>query len=304
MATAASADSAVIPDTPDLPWADPSHQSPLEVLVSQIASSLAGRPVRAYCNGQNDWDALATRVGIDGSRVWGYVARPQYWYPALGTWAEDSTYTQLATKACDRLWQFAKASTKPTRCSAYRTTTKTVRLQVRYRATVPVVTRKRAKVNGRWITRTVKRTRLVWKTRMETQTRDVQQQLGLLPCYSKPEPSVTLSSFSGGTSGYAEVVFAIVTVAHESGHLRDNTSGARAITSKAAAESRAECFGLQNISRVAIALGAGADDAANMQRWYWENVYPSRKTGQPDYWSADCRQDGPLDFSPGDGVWP
>jgi len=118
------------------------------------------------------------------------------------------------------------------------------------------------------------------------------------------EQGVTLSSFAGGGSGYAELVFAIVTVAHESGHLRDNTSGQPAPTSTGAAESRAECLGLQNITRVAVALGATPDDARNMQQWYWENYYPLRKTGSPDYWSADCRQDGPLDFSPGDGVWP
>ena len=300
----ASADSAVIPDTDALPWTDPSHQSPLEVLVSQIASSLAGRPVRAYCNGQTDWDTLARNVGFDGSMVWGYVAPPLYWYPTLGTFADDSTYTQLATNDCDRLWQFAKASTKPTKCPAYRTVSETKRVRVRYRAPATVKLRRRVKLKGKWVTRTVTSKRVVWKTRVETRTTTSQQQLGLLPCYSQTDPEVTQDAFPGGERAYSDFVFAIQTLAHESGHLRDFTSGKPVINTSAQAESRAECFGMQNIARVAIALGAGPDDATNMQRWYWENYYPLRQTQLPDYWSPDCRADGPLDESPGDGVWP
>jgi hypothetical protein len=301
-ATAASADSSVIPDTPDLPWADPNHQSPLEVVVSQIASSLVGRPVRVYCNDQNAWDALVARLGVPGS-AWGFAQTPRF-NPVLGMWTEDAKNIQLAVKPCEQLWEFAKASTKPTRCAAYGTTTQTIRVSVRYRASVPVVVRKRVKVNGRWVTRSVRRTRLVWKTRMETRTKDVQVQLGSLPCYSKRQPGVTLSPFPGGTAAYAELVYGIMTVSHESGHIRDMRSGTPVVRSTATVESRAECYGLQNLAGVAIALGAAADDAANMQRWYWENTYPLRQTTAPDYWSADCHEDGPLDFSPGDGVWP
>jgi hypothetical protein len=300
----AQADTAVIPDTDSLPWTDPTHQSPLEVLASQIASSLAGRPVRAYCNGQTDWDTLAHNVGFDGSIVWGYVASPRYWYPTLRTFAEDSTYTQLATNACDRLWQFAKATTKPTRCPAYRAVTETKRVKVRYRRTAPMKVRRRAKLKGHWVIRTATTKRLVWQTRVETRTTTRQEQVGYLPCYSETDDDVTLSPFSGGTQGYSEFVFAIETLAHESGHLLDFTSGKPAISSKAVRESRAECFGMQNIARVATALGASPDDGANMQRWYWENYYPTRQTQLPDYWSPDCRADGPLDASPGDGVWP
>ncbi len=302
-ANVAHADSAVIPDTDSLPWTDPTHQSPLEVLTSQVASSLAGRPVRVYCNGQNDWDTLARNAGFDGTLWWGYVAQPRYWYPTLGTYAEDSTHTQLATKACERLWQFAKATTKPTRCAASLTVTETRRVKVRYRATAPA-RRRRVRVKGHWVTRIVTKKHAVWKTRVATRTTTRQEQLGPLPCYSETESDVTLSEFPGGTRGYRELVFAIQTLAHESGHLLGFTSGKPVIASRAVAESRAECFGMQNIARVAIALGAAPDDAANMQRWYWENLYPTRQAQLPDYWSPDCRADGPLDASPGDGVWP
>ncbi|HET7368672.1 MAG TPA: hypothetical protein VFI83_09930, partial [Gaiella sp.] len=70
-------DTSVIPDTPNLPWTDPTHQSPLEVFAAQVASAIAGRPVRVYCNGQTDWDSLAQSAGFDGSRVWGYVPSPR-----------------------------------------------------------------------------------------------------------------------------------------------------------------------------------------------------------------------------------
>lgn len=299
----AHADSAVIPNTDALPWTDPTHQSPLEVLAGQVASSLAGRPVRVYCNGQTDWDTLALNAGFDGSMVWGYVASPRLWYPALGTYAEDSTHTQLATKACERLWQLAKAATKPTRCPASRTVTETKRVKVRYRATPPAK-RRRVRVSGHWVTRAVANKRVVWKTRVEARTVTREEQIGLLPCYSETDVDVTLSDSPAGTQGYWEFVFAIQTLAHESVHLLDFTSGKPLISSKAVLESRAECLGMQNIARVATALGAAPDDAANMQRWYWENYYPTRQAQFPDYWSPDCRADGPLDASPGDGVWP
>jgi hypothetical protein len=303
-AAVGQADTSVIPDTQNLPWTDPTHQSPLEVFAGQIASSIVGRPVRVYCNGQNDWDTLAQSVGFDGSTVWGYVAQPRYWYPALGVYAEDSTHTQLATKACDRLWQFAKASVKPTKCAATRDTAETKIVTVRYRAPVAVKVKKHIIANGRRVTRVVTVRRMVWKTRKEKRTQTRTEQVGMLPCYSTPESDVTLATPSDGERGYVENVFAIATLAHESIHLFDFTSGKPVVASRPAAESRAECIGMQDIARVAIALGAAPDDASNMQRWYWENFYPTRRTQLPDYWSADCRPDGPLDQTPGDGIWP
>jgi hypothetical protein len=304
-ASTAGADSGTIPDTPDLPWTDPSHRSPLEQLASNVASAIAARPVRVYCNGQNDWDTLATTVGFDGARIWGYVAAPRYWYPTLGTFAEDSTHTQLATKACERLWQFAKATTKPTRCAASRVVVESKTVSVPYTVRVKARTRKRVRVNGRWVTRSVMVNRSVTKRRLESRTVTRNEPAGLLPCYSGPPTDVVVSSPPGGFSEYSEYIFAIATLAHESIHLRDFTAGQPVRDgSRATYESRAECLGMQNIAAVAVALGAGQDDAANITRWYWENYYPTRQTQLPDYWSADCRAGGALDATPADGIWP
>lgn len=301
----ARADTGVIPDTPDLPWAHPTHESPLELLASRIASEIAQREVRVYCNGQNDWDVLAREANFDGARIWGYVASPRLWYPALGTFAESSTHTQLATKACERLWQFAKATTKPTKCKASRLVTETRQVSVRYRTTVAAKVRKRVKVNGRWVTRVVTVKQLVWKTRVENRTESYTEPLGLVPCYSPAAAGVTIASPAEGRQAYSDYVAAITTLAHESIHLYDFTSG-RTVHgwSRAVFESRAECLGMQNAARVALALGAAPDDAANIARWYWETFYPKRQTEFPDYWSSDCRAGGPLDATPADGAWP
>ena len=93
---------------------------------------------------------------------------------------------------------------------------------------------------------------------------------------------------------------------HESIHLLDLTAG-KSLDPAATpqlAESRAHCLGMQIIARVAVALGASADDAESMTRYFLERVYPLRKAENPDYWSPDCKADGPLDQTPDDGVWP
>ena len=48
-------------------------------------------------------------------------------------------------------------------------------------------------------------------------------------------------------------------------------------------------------------LGAPSQYARSAAVIYWEAAY----TAQPDqYRSPDCREDGPLDLTPGDGAWP
>jgi hypothetical protein len=303
-AASASADTGVIPDTPDLPWADPNHQSPLELVASGIASEIARRPVRVYCNGQGDWDSLARSAGFDPARVWGYVMAPRYWYPSLGTWAESSTHTQLAPIACERLWQFAKATTKPTKCTASRVITETRQVQVRYKVTTRSKVKKRARVKGKWVVRMVVTTRSVWRTR--TEPRDVTRTIPLEPrsCYGSGEDGVTLEAPTDGWGRYGEFAFALQTLAHESVHLFSFTAGYPVPRSVQEEESRAECWGMQLIPYVAWSLGASEDDALAIGRWYAEDFYPRRQSSAPDYWSPDCKMDGGLDLTPGDGHWP
>ena len=303
-ATNAHADTGVIPDTPDLPWTDPNHLSPLEVLSSQIAGQIAGREVRVYCNGQNDWDILRAQRSIP-ENVWGYVAGQQY-YIQSRAFVSSAPDTKLAPIACQYLWGFAKAQAKPTKCDATQTVTTSRTVAVRYTKRVAVRVTRRVKVNGVYVKRRVTVYRQVWRTRREQRTTTTTVPLGRVPCYSTAEPGTTVTPPAGGQAEYRNVVFAIATLAHESIHLLDFTAGRSidAVATTQAAESRADCLGMQNIARVAVALGDTPDDAAALANYYALKMYPGRQTSNPDYWSPDCVSDGRLDQTPGDGVWP
>lgn len=304
VATDARADTGVIPDTPDLPWTDPNHFSPLEVLSSQIASQIAGREVRVYCNGQNDWEILRAQRSIP-ENVWGYVVVP-YYYVVSRTWVSSAPDTKLAPIACQYLWNFAKATSKPTKCDASTTTPTSRFVTVRYKQRVAVKIIRRVKVNGAYVKRRVTVYRNVWRTRQEQRTTTATVQLGRVPCYAPAAPGTTVTAAVGGVSEFRNFVMALATFAHESIHLFDLTAGKSidAVATTQAAESRAECFGMQNIGRVAVALGDTPDDAAALAKYYATAMYPRRQTSDPDYWSPDCVPDGRLDLTPGDGIWP
>lgn len=303
-AATALADTAVIPDTPDLPWTEPSHNSPLERVATAIATEIAGREARVYCNGQNDWEIVVASGHTD---AWGFVPRPRLWFPATRTFADSSPATQLAPIACEHLWKFAKASTKPTRCESFKTVTRTTDVEVRYRAQIPVKTTKRVKVKGLWRIKTVTVKKPVWRTRTEARTTSEDVPLSPVPCYGQPAAAgITLSPPAGGWEAYVNFVKAIQTLAHEAIHLFDGTAGKSVdvIGTTNAAESRAECLGMQNIARVAKRLGAGEDDAVSIARYYAEQYYPRRQQVAPDYWSPECKPGGTLDLTPSDGSWP
>ncbi len=304
VATGARADTGVIPDTADLPWTDPNHRSPLEVLTSQIAGQIAGREVRVYCNGQNDWEILRAQEGIP-ENVWGYVLGP-YYYVVSRTFVSSAPDTKLAPIACQYLWNFAKATAKPTKCDASTTTTSSQSVTVRYQQWVAVKILQRVKVKGVYVMRRVTVYRDVWRTRQEQRTTTTSVQLGRVPCYASAAPGTTVSTPAGGESEFRNFVFAIATLAHESIHLFDLTAGRsiEPVATTQAAESRAECLGMQNIPRVAVGLGATPDDAAALAKYYATVMYPRRQTSAPDYWSPDCVQGGRLDLTPGDGIWP
>ena len=296
-APAAYADSSVVPDTPDLPWANPTHESPLELVASRIASEIAGRPVRAYCNTPSEWAAL--RALPD---AWGTVPWPRFWTPTLVTWTDSSTRVHLAQIACEHLWGFAKASTKPTKCPASRTVTSTRKVTVRYRARVPVKVTRKVKVNGVWVTKRVTVRKLVWKTRTEERTESTTTEIDPVPCYMPAVgPGVVVRS---GDPAYRYYVYAVHSLAHEIFHVVDLTAGKPAIIAPAYLESRADCFGLQNIARVALGLGAADDDARSMARYFYELIYPGRQSATPDYWSPECRPGGALDLAPATPDWP
>ena len=76
---------------------------------------------------------------------------------------------------------------------------------------------------------------------------------------------------------------------HELEHVRGTKS-----------EVRADCFGLQSVREVAVALGAPAAQAGVMARYAASHLYP---TNRPEA-SAECRNGGRLDLRPGSPQWP
>jgi hypothetical protein len=262
--TTASADTRVIPDTPNLPWSDQRHETPLEHIASGIATTIAGRPVRVQCNGLNDWVGLVSEFGVDARSVWGFADMPGPWSPESGTWLESSTHVHLGPLACGHLWRYAKAASKPTKCSAWR----------------------------------------IWKSRSASRRVTRSVAVEPRPCAGRRERGLTIARPAGGWTAYGLYASAMQALAHESVHLYDFTAGRPVPASTQEMEARAECVGMQNIARVASALGASPDDAASIAVWYAKKMYPARKTQTPEYWSADCRAGGPLDTSPGDGRWP
>src|SRR5207247_1819150 len=91
-----------------LPWASgDAVQSPLEVLASRVASSIAGRPVQVDCEGAWTWQQSGSGEA-DGTVVF-YSNGP-------GTPAHPGDVTKLSPTACDLLNRFALADPKPTKC--------------------------------------------------------------------------------------------------------------------------------------------------------------------------------------------
>lgn len=96
--------------------------------------------------------------------------------------------------------------------------------------------------------------------------------------------------FSDKSEPTLDQVRAVEILAHEAEHLRGQRS-----------EAVAECDALQRTEEAAIALGATPEQARALVLTYWSAIYPRLWS---EYRTQDCREDGPLDRTPGDGVWP
>ena len=110
------ADTAPIPAQAGLPWTDPAHQSPFEVLAGQIASHIAGKTVTVRCEAPGDWSALAVQRAFDPNTEDGYVGST---WSSNGDLLSVSTFAELAGPTiCLPLEQFAMTATKPTKCAS------------------------------------------------------------------------------------------------------------------------------------------------------------------------------------------
>jgi len=292
-ASSARADTPVLPDDGSLPWTDPAHASPLEQFLTGLASEVAERQVRVYCNGETDWNSLGSQREFDPNGVGGFVDVRVYW---SGEIVEDSNIAHLSPLACWHLWTFGKASLKPTKCQTTETVTETVYRIERYQTTVRVKVKKRVRVKGKWVTKTVWTTKKVWRTRQVPVTLTKQVPGPPAPCYGTQGASPPAE----GWDAYDRYALSFLVFAHESIHLFYDRAGYTYLGARG--ETLANCYGMQLAPWVAWKLGASEDDARAIGRYIWDRIYANYQG--TEYWSADCRADGPLDLSPGDGVWP
>ena len=267
--TRASADTASIPGSADPSWTGPAHQSPLEVVASRIASRIAGRAVTVRCGASALGDP---RRSAGASAESGSVVAT--WDSTTGQLLRNSSSTELAGReVCDRLHDFATAATKPTKClvsSERFPTTRAARLATR------------------------KTTRVV-------------QHLG--PCYLGDVGKAAKPMAASYWSNYESYAVAILTLAHESIHLRGVVGGQLTnglLVGDQQAEAKADCYGMQSIAFVAEQLGDTPDDAQAIATYFWDKVYPRAKSSSyAHYWSSDCRPGGSLDLrAPGAVAWP
>ena len=111
----AHGDSAPIPTSAALPGSDPNHQTPLELLASQIASHISGRQVSVSCErDQSDWTTLVTGQGGNPAGESGFVSTQ--WNGSTGELVSLSSVAELSADICLPLQQFATATAKPTKC--------------------------------------------------------------------------------------------------------------------------------------------------------------------------------------------
>ncbi len=85
-------------------------------------------------------------------------------------------------------------------------------------------------------------------------------------------------------------VIAVHVLTHESMHLTGVLT-----------ESVAECRAMQRDAVVAQRLGATPEQGRALALTYARDVYPRMPS---DYTDRDCRENGPMDKTPNDGVWP
>jgi hypothetical protein len=110
------------------------------------------------------------------------------------------------------------------------------------------------------------------------------------PCFVAGREQIATAPF---WTDYFGVAQALQTLVHEAIHLQGDR-----------VEAEAECYGMQRLAFAAQQLGDTPDDAAAIAQYYATRLYPQRRTLSPAYWSPECRANGRLDLSPGDGMWP
>ena len=273
----ALADATPLESSAELPWADPAHQSPIELLASRIASQIAGRPVTVRCAAPAEWTAVVQTNGGDPSAEAGFVATS--WDTDTGALVSAASVAELNGESiCLPLQRFAEAASKPTKCRAAPT--------VQPAAT----TDKRGRL-----------TRAPNRSSTSARSRQARASLDPGPCYL-PDGSSAAPMPASFWRAYASYAEAILTLAHESIHLGGIVGGQLADglpVGDPQAEAKANCYGMQWMPYVAEQLGDSADDAQAIADYDWTTIYPlARSSSDPLYWSAACVRGGALDLDP------
>lgn len=87
-----------------------------------------------------------------------------------------------------------------------------------------------------------------------------------------------------------EQIQAVHILTHEAQHLKGETN-----------EAIAECDAIQADKTVAELFGATPKQGQALATGYYEQFYPRMP---PKYSSGECRENGQMDLSPSDGIWP
>ncbi|HEX2044111.1 MAG TPA: hypothetical protein VHF23_00635 [Gaiellaceae bacterium] len=87
-----------------------------------------------------------------------------------------------------------------------------------------------------------------------------------------------------------ELAWSVGALAHEAQHVRGVFD-----------EGKAECFGVQSITKTAEALGRNDDEGRYLARLYWTSTYLARDSR---YRPEECRDGGRLDRHPDTRAWP
>lgn len=114
----------------------------------------------------------------------------------------------------------------------------------------------------------------------------------LAPAVCGPWALFMYSSFAPAENDQAyRLAEAVATLTHEARHLKHPS----------ASEAVVECYGLQDMRELLISLGHSRRYANHLIAFALELSYPQLP---PEYRTRRCRAGGPLDLTPGDGVWP
>jgi hypothetical protein len=263
----AFADTQTVPPSAPAPWADPSHQSPLEVLASRIATHIAGKQVAIHCESDSDWSTVVTQAGGDPGGGSGFVATQ--WNGATGQLLSLSTVADLSSGICGPLQQFASAAVKPTKCT------------VRHVALLAGIRRRSTAVK-----------------RLAT---------AIVPCYlgGGRHAAAMSPAYWSSYSAYSIAILTLAHESIHLGGAVGGTLSNGLPVGDPQAEAKGDCYGMQWMPYVAQQLGDTSDDAQAIARYFWDKVYPLDLPAHPEYWSADCRPGSTLDLHlAGAAVWP